>query len=93
MCVHGGQAMATVPSPAITLDGLPASVLSVPWLIAGCPGIPPGVPPCVMAQWVSGSTRVTSYGQPLVVQAGEAVCTPAGTPLLPIVTQLRVTAT
>ena len=24
MCVHGGQAMPTVPSPAVSLDGMPA---------------------------------------------------------------------
>jgi hypothetical protein len=36
---------------------------------------------------------VTSDGQPLVIQTGEAICTPAGTPLLPVLTQVRVTAT
>ncbi len=62
--------------------------------MAGCPGVPPAaVPPCVVAQWISGTTRVTSYGQPLVTQGGEAICAPAGTPLLPLVTQLQVTAT
>ena len=33
------------------------------------------------------------YGQPLAIQTGVAVCTPAGTPLLPLVTQTRVLAT
>ena len=51
------------------------------------------VPPCVTAQWVVGTTRVTSYGQPLVIQGGTAVCAPTGTPLLPVVTQMRVSAT
>lgn len=92
MCVHGGQAMPTVPNPAVTSDGMPTSALTDPWVIAGCPGVLPPVPPCVTAQWVLGTTRVTSYGQPLVIQGGEAVCAPAGTPLLPIVTQTRVTA-
>jgi hypothetical protein len=32
-------------------------------------------------------------GQPLVLQAGQAVCAPTGTPLLVLVTQTRVTAT
>jgi hypothetical protein len=93
-CVHGGQAMPTVPNPAVTLDGMPTSALPDPWLIAGCPGVPPAaIPPCVTAQWIVGTVRVTSYGQPLVIQTGEAVCTPAGTPLLPVVTQVRATAT
>ncbi|HEX2746106.1 MAG TPA: hypothetical protein VHN16_17135 [Streptosporangiaceae bacterium] len=93
MCVHGGQAMATVPNPAVTLDGTPTSLLTDPWTVAGCAGIPPQVPPCVTAQWITGTTRVTSNGQPLVTQGGQAICTPAGTPLLPLVTQLQVTAT
>ena len=93
ICVHGGQAMPTVPSPAVTLEGMPASALPDPWTVVGCPGVPLPVPPCVTAQWVVGTTRVTSYGQPLVIQTGEAICTPAGTPLLPVVTQVRVTAT
>lgn len=93
MCAHGGQAIPTVPSPAVTLDGMPASAVPDPWMVAGCPLVPPPVPPCVTAQWVVGTTRVTSYGQPLVIQTGEAICTPAGTPLLPIVAQIRVTAT
>jgi uncharacterized Zn-binding protein involved in type VI secretion len=93
MCIHGGQALPTVPNPAVTIEGMPTAALTAPWVIAGCPLIPPPVPPCVTAQWVLGTTRVTSYGQPLVIQGGEAVCAPTGTPLLPVVTQVRVTAT
>jgi hypothetical protein len=92
MCVHGGQALATVPNPSVLVSGAPTALITDPWQVAGCPGIPPGVPPCVTAQWVTGTTRVTSYGQPLVVFAGQAVCTPTGTPLLPIAAQPRVVA-
>jgi uncharacterized Zn-binding protein involved in type VI secretion len=92
-CVHGGQAIATVPSPSVTLDGMPAAVISDPWTVAGCTGVPSAVPPCVTAQWTVGSVRVTSFGQPLVIDSGVAQCAPTGTPLLPIVTQVRVTAT
>ena len=46
MCVHGGQAMPTVPNPRVTLDGMPSVVISDPWTVAGCPGVPPaGIPP------------------------------------------------
>ena len=93
MCAHGGQAMPTVASPSIALEGMPAAVLSDPWVVAGCPAVPPPIPPCVTAQWVVGTTRVTSFGQPLVIAGGVAVCAPSGTPLLPVVTQVRVTAT
>jgi hypothetical protein len=92
MCVHGGQAMPLVPNPAITIDGVPTCLLPDPWIVAGCPGIPPVVPPCVTATWIVGTVRVMSYGQPLLVQSSQAVCVPTATPLLPIVTQTRVTA-
>jgi hypothetical protein len=85
--------MALVPNPAVTLDGMPTCLLPDPWIVAGCAGIPPAIPPCVTAMWVVGTVRVTSYGQPLLVQSSQAVCVPTGTPLLPIVTQTRVTAT
>jgi hypothetical protein len=93
ICIHGGQAMPLVPNPAVTLEGMPSCLLPDPWSVAGCPGIPPTIPPCVMASWVVGTVRVTSYGQPLLVQSSQAICTPTGTPLLPIVTQARVNAT
>jgi hypothetical protein len=35
---------------------------------------------------------VSSFGQPLLIQSGTSVCTPSGLPLLPIVTQFRVSA-
>jgi hypothetical protein len=93
MCAHGGQATAVVPNPAVTLDGVPSCLLPDPWVVAGCPGVPPPVPPCVTGQWIVGTVRVTSYGQPLLVQSGEGISMPSGTPLLPIVTQVRVSAT
>ena len=93
MCAHGGQAIATAPNPAVTVAGAPTALITDPWQVAGCPGVPSSVPPCVTAQWAIGTVRVTSDGQPLVIDTGEAVCTPAGTPLLPVVTQPRVTAT
>ncbi|HEY4049485.1 MAG TPA: hypothetical protein VGM27_21695 [Acidobacteriaceae bacterium] len=92
MCVHGGQAMPLIPNPAITLDGMPSCLLPDPWIVAGCAGVPPAVPPCITATWIVGTVRVTSFGQPLLVQSSQAVCVPTGTPLLPIVTQTRVTA-
>jgi hypothetical protein len=92
-CVHLGLAKPTVPNPAVMASGAPTALLTGPWSIAACPGVPPQVPPCVTAQWVTGTTRVTSNGQPLVIDSGDAVCAPAGTPLLPVVTQLRVAAT
>jgi hypothetical protein len=92
LCVHGGQAMPTVPNASVMLGGMPSCLLSDVWTVAGCPGVPSSVPPCVTAQWIMGTTRVTSFGQPLLVQSGQAICSPTGTPLLPLVTQVRVVA-
>jgi len=93
LCAHAGQAMPTAPNSRVLVGGQPTALLSAPWTVAGCPGIPPQVPPCVTAQWVVGTVRVTSTGQPLVVQTGQAVCAPTGTPLVPVTMQTRVSAT
>ena len=93
MCAHGGQAQPTVPNPRVLLAGAPSVTMAAPWVVAGCPFVPPSPGPCVTAQWIVAATRVTSNGQPLVVQSGTAVCTPTGTPLMPVVQQTRVMAT
>ena len=92
LCSHGGQAMATAPNPRVTIDGQPTALLSAPWVVAGCPLVPPPLPPCVSAQWLTGTFRVTSNGEPLVVQSGVSISIPNGTPLIPVVMQVRVIA-
>jgi hypothetical protein len=92
LCAHAGQALPTVPNPRVLVGGQPTTLISVPWLVAGCPFVPPAPGPCVTAQWVVGTVRVLSNGQPLVVQSGVALCAPTGTPLLSIVMQTRVIA-
>lgn len=93
-CAHGGQAQPTVPNPRVTVMGQPTVTIVAPYVVAGCafPPPPAGNGPCVTAQWLVGSTRVTSNGQPLVVLSSQAICAPTGTPLLILVTQTRVTA-
>jgi hypothetical protein len=93
LCAHGGQAMATAPNPSVLVSGQPTALLSGPWVVAGCPLVPPPLPPCVTAQWVMGTTRVTSNGQPLVVSTGQALTVPNATPLMPVAVQTRVMAT
>ena len=94
-CSHAGQAQPSAPNPRVSVSGQPTVSLSTPYLVAGCTFPPPsaGNGPCVTGQWISGTTRVTSNGQPLVVNAGSSICTPTGTPLIAAVTQTRVTAT
>jgi hypothetical protein len=92
ICAHGGQAQPTVPNPRILLSGAPSVTLAAPWVIAGCPFVPVAPLPCVTAQWLVGTTRVFSNGQPLLVQSSQAICAPTGAPLLPLAMQTRVVA-
>jgi hypothetical protein len=94
ICSHGGQATPTVPNPRVTVSGQPTTLLSTPYVVAGCALPPPPAAngPCVTAQFVSGTTRVLSNGQPLLVISSQAICAPSGTPLIITTTQTRVTA-
>jgi hypothetical protein len=80
------------------VSGGPVAVLSDQGLIAGCPFTVPGKPqPCVSVRWISGSTRVTASGQPVLVNPPVAVCMsadqiPAGPPVI-VASQTRVVAT
>jgi hypothetical protein len=93
LCAHGGQAVPTVPVPRVLVSGQPVATIAAPYVIAGCPFVPPAPGPCVTAQWVVGAVRVLAMGQPVAIQSGVAVCAPTGTPLLPLVVQPRVIAT
>lgn len=95
LCAHGGQAQPTVTNPRVTVNGMPTVTQVAPYVIAGCAFPPPPTAngPCVTAQWITGTTRVTSNGQPLLVQSSQAICAPTGTPTLIILTQTRVSAT
>jgi len=93
LCAHGGQAQPTTPNPRVLVNGQPSVTIAAPYVVAGCPFVPPGGNgPCVTAQWVTGALRVTSNGQPLVLIDSQAVCVPTGTPLLPVMAQTQVTA-
>lgn len=94
LCSHGGQATPTVPNPRVMLTGAPSVLVTSPCVIAGCAFPPPPVAngPCVTGQWLTGTTRVLSNGQPLVVQSSQSVCAPTGTPMLIVLPQARVSA-
>jgi len=94
LCSHGGQATPTVPNPRVSVSGMPVTTIVAPYVVAGCPFVPPGGNgPCVTAQWIVGATRVLATGQPVVIMTGTATCVPTATPLLPIAAQTRVIAT
>lgn len=92
LCAHAGQAQPTVVNPRVLVNGMPTVTLAAPYIVAGCalPQPPAANGPCVTAQFVSATTRITSNGQPLLLLDSQAICTPTGTPLLITVTQTRV---
>jgi len=93
LCMHGGQAQATVPNPRVKVSSQMTVQMPNPWVVAGCPFIVAGANvPCVTAQWVTAATRVKSGGMPLLLQDSQAVCAPNGTGVNIVVTQLRVKA-
>lgn len=93
LCLHGGQAQATVPNPRVKVAGQMTVQQPNPWMIAGCPFTPgPSPVPCVTAQWVTGALRVKSGGLPLLLQDSQAVCVPNGTGVNIVLTQFRVKA-
>ncbi|MGV8803585.1 MAG: hypothetical protein ACWA6Y_01315 [Polaromonas sp.] len=92
LCSHGGQAMPSAPNLRVLVSGQPVATMAAPYLVAGCAFAPPaGNGPCVTAQWVVAATRVFASGQPVVLLDSQAICTPTGTPLLPVMSQMRVT--
>jgi uncharacterized Zn-binding protein involved in type VI secretion len=94
LCSHGGQAQPTVVSPRVTVSGQPIVTQPNPYTVVGCAFPPPpnGNGPCVTAQWVTASVRVTSMGMPVLLLDSQAVCLPTGTPLIIGATQTRVNA-
>jgi hypothetical protein len=90
MCLHGGQAQPLVPNPRVLVGGQPVVTQINPYAVAGC-GL--ATSPCVMAQWITGATRVFAGGVPVLLQDSQAICTPTGTGLLILVTQTRVRGT
>lgn len=94
LCSHFGQANPTMTNARVTVGGQPTVLITAPYTVAGCT-LPPPIAangPCVTGQWMSGTTRVLSNGQPLVIQSSQSICTPTGTPLVIVATQARVTA-
>ena len=92
LCTHTGQATPLAPFPRVTVSGQPVVTLTSPYAIAGCALATTSTPPCVTGQFISGAARVLAGGAPVVTMIGSSVCTPTGTPMLPITAQARVLA-
>jgi hypothetical protein len=92
-CLHGGQAQPVMPFPRVRVSGQPIVTQAGPYVVAGCGLTGTPSPPCVTAQWVSAAVRVRAGSLPVILQDSKAVCTPTGTPLNILVTQMRVKGT
>jgi hypothetical protein len=94
LCMHGGQAMPTVPNPRVRVSGQAVATQAAPYTVSGCTNPPPpgGTGPCVTATWLTASVRVKAGGLPVLLQNSQAVCVPTGTGLTIMMTQQRVTA-
>src|SRR5213079_2148149 len=94
LCSHAGQAQPTTPNPRVLVSAQPTVAITSPYVVAGCTLPPPTAAngPCVTAQWISGATRVSSNGQPLLLFDSQAICAPTGTPLTVVLTQTRASA-
>ena len=93
LCSHAGQAQPTAVNPRVKVMGQAIVTLANTYTVAGCTMPPPtaGNGPCATAQWMSGATRVTAAGQPVLLVDSQAICAPTATPLQVTVTQTRVT--
>jgi len=92
LCTHAGQATPLAPFARVTVSGQPVVTLASPYAVAGCALTGTPTPPCVTGQWLAGATRVLAGGVPVATTAGVSTCIPTGTPMLPLVAQIRVLA-
>jgi hypothetical protein len=82
-CTHQGIAKPTMTVPNVLVMGQPIVVWTSPYVVAGCTLPPPPVAngPCVKAAFLTGATRVSANGIPVLLQDSQALCAPSGTPL------------
>ncbi len=93
LCAHAGQAQPTAPNPRVMVSTQPVTTIVAPYAVAGCTLPPVSGGPCLTGQWLMGAVRVFAGGAPIVIQGGQSICAPTGTPMTVLVTQVRVRAT
>lgn len=81
-CAHAGRATPVTVSPNVTINGQPVVTIATQYTVAGCtfPAISSGGPPCVKAQFTTGSAKVTSFGQFVLIGTSQGTTLPNGTP-------------
>ena len=93
ICSHAGQATPLSPFPRVSVSAQPVVTMSSPYAIAACALSGTSAPPCVTGQFVMAATRVLAGGVPVTTMVSQSVCTPTGTPMMPVMAQTRVLAT
>ncbi len=92
ICAHGGLAHPAAPSARVRVGAVPIVTAPGPWLVAGCPLPAEAGGPCLIAQFTTAATRVTSLGQSVLLTDSLAVAVPTGAPLTITSAQGRVHA-
>jgi hypothetical protein len=92
-CDHvPGLAQSTMPSPRVSVSGMPVVTVLSPYSIAGCGLTGSTNPPCLSGMWTKGAKRVLVGGFPVAVQGGTAKCLPTMGNLTARAMQQRVKA-
>jgi len=92
VCAHGGAIQSTAANPRVLVSGQPTLFVSAPTTVAGCtlPTPPAANGPDITGQWILGTMRLFSVGQPLATSGGAALTAPGATPKTPVSFQVRV---
>ena len=93
LCSHAGQATPLAPFLRVTVLAQAVVTLTSPYAIAGCALSGTSVPPCLTGQFIAGAARVLAGGAPVATLTSQSTCVPTGTPMLPLMAQMRVLAT
>jgi len=78
LCSHGGHCQPTTFSPRVRVSGSPCLTLGSPMAIVGCPNPPNQGGPCTTAQALTGSLRIQSMGQPVLLLGSTLLALPSG---------------
>ena len=93
LCSHAGQATPLAPFLRVTVSAQAVVTLTSPYAISGCALSGTSVPPCLTGQFIAGAARVLAGGAPVATLTSQSTCVPTGTPMLPLMAQMRVLAT
>ena len=91
-CFDGGPADPAKPNTNVTVSGQPTVLLPTQYTIPSCPLKAGSSPFCTVGTWTSGTTKVTSNGQPLVISTGVSTSVANSTPMQFVSSQTKVTA-